>query len=177
MKTFLEWAAFLALGYLVYCAYLTLPVNWQNQVFGAGGAALAGMIAPLYVQKWVRFRAKIWTDRTVIQETDSGRPPHFEVFLSRKRPLFWRSPICHLVMPWIVRIGRVNSKTGSISVTDRFTRHIAKTDPLRWNCGTNEQIKGEAAQHIMDLYYDADTPDDVKKVIDTLISTNIKLVP
>ena len=147
--TIYEWIGIAGIGCTFISVYNALPPSWQGQVLGAGGAAVISFMAPIYLSKWFRFSARIWTDRMIIQETDSGRLPHFEFFLRRERPSFLEHPIKHIFLPWRIVVGRVNMVTGSISITRKFVKHIVRTDYLRWECGTNEIIKGKAAKHIV----------------------------
>lgn len=127
-----------------------------------------------YRLKFTRYSAKVWIGM-IIQETDSGRDPHFEYFIRRCRPSFWLSPLSHIFKPWLITVGKI-SGTGSVSVTLKQVKHVLLYDKIRWECGTNEVISGKAAQHLRLLHAELDCKGSLdEKEKDRLATINAAL--
>jgi hypothetical protein len=131
---------------------------------GAGGA---------YMVKFMRYRSRIWKGRGMIRrDMDSGAKQAARIYLGRSRPSFWLSPLSHFFLKWTFKVGEICMNTGSVSVYNVFVSNLVGEEKQCRSIGTNDRIRGKAAEHIRGL----DKPScDVGKTIDGLLASGLKI--
>lgn len=151
--TLSEWASIFCSFFPAVWLYSKLPGEYAALISAAIFVPSLGRIAQKYFDTRMRFSAEIWTDRMVVGDTDSGRPPALEYFIRRTSPSFFRQPLVHIFRSpaWKVVIGRIDLVTGSVSVTRKSVAAVAAADNLRREAGSNEVVSEAGSRHLAEF--------------------------
>lgn len=177
--TFFQWAVFFGSVLISVWLYNKLPQDYAGLISAAVLVPSLGKVAQKYFDTRMRFSAEIWTNRIIVGDTDSGRLAGLEFFIRRVSPSFFRQPLVHMFRPaaWKVVVGRIDQRTGSVSVTSKAIEAIAKADWLRREAGSNEVVADIAMQHLQDLFrYLSDKGDLNQEEIDQLATIRAAVV-
>ena len=147
-----QWVSLYGLLYAMSAAWDIAPEGVMKNGIGAAIALFLSGTVGTEISRLSRYRVKAWSGVGFIQETDSGRPPFYGIFLRRSRPNFLLFPLSHLFVKWPVYVGRISQETGSVDITDKSIAGQKKSDHLKFNIGTNVHINKAAANHILSLH-------------------------
>lgn len=128
-------------------AIIVIVLAWSMRHFPVWTGGFSGAIASAYVAKLARYRLDRWKN-PIVMETESGRPPHYEVILRKEAPSIISTPSSHIFLPWWVVVGWVDKMTGSVSVTRSTIAEVKQFDKLRHEMGTNETVSRQVNSHL-----------------------------
>lgn len=139
-------------------------------LYGAGTMFFAWAL-PAYFVKALRYNTDIWKGNGMIRrDMDSGAKQSARIYLAKERPAFLLAPLSHLFLKWVYKVGEIDLRSGSVSVTKIFVTNLVNEEKQCRAIGTNDRVSPEGSAHLMSM---KDMNNDVVDTISGLLDSGL----